>query len=235
MSRPRSEPAASVRHRRPSARRRPGPRTDVDVRELLLDAAEVLCAVEGPGGPSARTIAALAGVNAAVVGYHFGSRDGLIQAALERRGIRVLHRSRELLLELLSRRKPPATREVVAAVARPYLEILADDPAGGLRWIKLVAALALQRDRRWDRLARAVGEPSLWDLFPKVLRRARPGLSARNLERRGALAMYSLLTSLSNIDAPAFGSPLGERGLDRRFAETLIDFTASGLAGDAGA
>ncbi|MFN8546226.1 MAG: TetR/AcrR family transcriptional regulator [Candidatus Binatia bacterium] len=220
------------RERASRSSRRRGPRTDVDVREALLDAAEDLCAAEGPAGPSARTIAARVGVNAAVVGYHFGSREGLIQAALERRGIPLLHRSRALLLALRSRRQRPTTRDVVEAVARPYLETLAGDPASGLRWIKLVAALALNRDRRWDHLARAVGTPSLWELFPQVLRRALPDVTPADLERRGALAMYSLLTSLSNVDAPAFGSPLGATGLDRAFAESLIDFTAAGLAGD---
>lgn len=53
-------------------------------REKLLDAAGEMLATEGLTGLSARTVAARAGVNQALVFYHFGSVAELVEAALRR-------------------------------------------------------------------------------------------------------------------------------------------------------
>ncbi len=53
-------------------------------REKLLDAAGDMLATEGLTGLSARTVAARAGVNQALVFYHFGSVAELVEAALRR-------------------------------------------------------------------------------------------------------------------------------------------------------
>lgn len=52
-----------------------------DTRRRLLDAAITVLRDKGIAGASARVIAATAGVNQALVFYHFGSVDGLIDAA----------------------------------------------------------------------------------------------------------------------------------------------------------
>jgi AcrR family transcriptional regulator len=56
----------------------------VTTRNELLDAAGQILATEGLTGVSARTVAARAGVNQALVFYHFGSVAGLVEAALRR-------------------------------------------------------------------------------------------------------------------------------------------------------
>jgi AcrR family transcriptional regulator len=53
-------------------------------RDKLLDAAATGLAEDGLGGVSARTVAARAGVNQALVFYHFGSVSGLLDAAVRR-------------------------------------------------------------------------------------------------------------------------------------------------------
>ena len=53
-------------------------------RDRLLDAAGEMLATEGLTGLSARTVAARAGVNQALVFYHFGSVAELVEAALRR-------------------------------------------------------------------------------------------------------------------------------------------------------
>jgi AcrR family transcriptional regulator len=52
-----------------------------DTRQLLVDGAIAAIRDKGIAGASARSIAAAAGVNQALVFYHFGSVDALIQAA----------------------------------------------------------------------------------------------------------------------------------------------------------
>jgi AcrR family transcriptional regulator len=56
----------------------------VTTREKLLVAAGEMLATEGLSGLSARTVAARAGVNQALVFYHFGSVAELVEAALRR-------------------------------------------------------------------------------------------------------------------------------------------------------
>jgi AcrR family transcriptional regulator len=56
----------------------------VTTREKLLDAAAAGLAEDGLGGVSARAVAARAGVNQALVFYHFGSVSGLLDAAVRR-------------------------------------------------------------------------------------------------------------------------------------------------------
>ncbi len=55
-----------------------------DTRRRLLDAADVVLRERGYDGTSARVIAAEAGVNSALVFYHFGGVDPLLLAALDR-------------------------------------------------------------------------------------------------------------------------------------------------------
>jgi AcrR family transcriptional regulator len=51
----------------------------------ILDAAERMIADHGIDGTSMRALTAIADVNLAAVNYHFGSKDGLVVAVLERR------------------------------------------------------------------------------------------------------------------------------------------------------
>lgn len=54
-------------------------------RERILDTAEQLFLEKGFRGASLRTLTSTAGVNLAAVGYHFGGKDELLRAVLERR------------------------------------------------------------------------------------------------------------------------------------------------------
>jgi len=54
-------------------------------KERILDATERLFARQGVGATSLRAITAEAGVNTAAIHYHFGSKQGLLEAVLARR------------------------------------------------------------------------------------------------------------------------------------------------------
>lgn len=98
-------------------------------RERLLDAAERLFADRGLDAVSVRDVTDAAGANSAAVHYHFGSKQGLATAVLERRMEQLIHRRDELLTELEAQRRPNL-RDVVRATVLPTAEMAADGPGG---------------------------------------------------------------------------------------------------------
>ena len=56
-----------------------------DTKDQILDAAEHLFAEQGFAATSLRQLTARASVNLAAVNYHFGSKDELAKAVLQRR------------------------------------------------------------------------------------------------------------------------------------------------------
>ena len=56
-----------------------------DTKERILDAAEHLFAERGVDGASLRAVTREAHVNLAAVHYHFGSKEGLLEAVVARR------------------------------------------------------------------------------------------------------------------------------------------------------
>lgn len=65
-------------------RRRPGGRSGADTRDRLIDGAIDTLRSRGIAGTSARTIAAAAGVNQALIFHHFGGMDALLAEACRR-------------------------------------------------------------------------------------------------------------------------------------------------------
>ncbi len=65
-------------------------------RLALLDAAEELLITKGVAGITTRKVADRAGVNQALVHYHFGTIEELLLATLERVGMHVKERSQEI-------------------------------------------------------------------------------------------------------------------------------------------
>ena len=59
--------------------------SEQSARDKILDAAEMLFAEDGLHGVSMRQIAVAAKVPIGLIGYHFGSKDGLYRAVFERR------------------------------------------------------------------------------------------------------------------------------------------------------
>jgi len=101
-----------------------------DTSERLLDAAESLFAVGGSDGISVRAVTAEAEANLAAVGYHFGSKDALIQAAITRR-FNWLNRTRmKRLDELEAKSAPelPPLESVIDVFLRPVLNAYPDQP-----------------------------------------------------------------------------------------------------------
>jgi AcrR family transcriptional regulator len=163
-----------MRKKNPGRRPRPG-------NERILDAAEQLFAQRGFYGVSLRDITQAAGVDVALVAYHFGGKRELFTAVFERRA-EVLNRERLELLEEVRRAALPGTpaiEAIVNAFSQPLLERSARGGPGWKSYFALVANVnnspefgPLMMTRHFDPLV---------DRFIAVLREALPECPPREI------------------------------------------------------
>lgn len=112
----------------------------VATRAKLVAIAERLFAERGIEGVSLNDINKAAGQrNKNATHYHFGSKDGLLQAILDKHEPGIAAR-RNALLDELEQRGKPSVRDVVRALMHPVAEKIFD-PDGGKEFIRLDAQL----------------------------------------------------------------------------------------------
>jgi AcrR family transcriptional regulator len=206
--------------------RRVGDEANTAVR--LVTAAERLFADGGEEGTSLRAVARAAHANAAAVHYHFGGRDELLRAVLDRH-LGPLNTQRLRLLDKASERHGEAVPVDVAldAVVRPDLRLLAK-----LRGQKAEVARLLGRAHAMPGVAVA----GLLDghfralaarLVP-ILRRALPELGEAELVVRLRLVMGTVAAVLAAVPSPDETGPLGTDDVDLQ-VRRLVAFCAAGM------
>jgi AcrR family transcriptional regulator len=110
-------------------------------KDKLMDAAEKLFARRGFYGSSLRDITTAAGVDLALVNYHFGSKKQLLIAVIERRGAVLNEERLRRLADARVSAAPgaPSTEAVVGAFLDPILERLAHAGPGWHNYFALIA------------------------------------------------------------------------------------------------
>src|SRR5436190_3123295 len=93
-------------------------------RRRLIGASERLFAEHGIDAVSIRAINHAAGLGSASVHYHFGSKDALVEAVLFEHGLGVRERILDRTRTLAAAPEPPTARQLVEAIARPYLDLV---------------------------------------------------------------------------------------------------------------
>jgi AcrR family transcriptional regulator len=148
-------------------------------KERLLDAAEQLFAKRGYHGVSVRNITEAAGVDVALVTYHFGGKRALLTSVFERRA-EVLNRERLDRLEALARSADGrlALETIVNAFMEPLFERSAHGGRGWKAYFALVAQvnnspeLAVLMTRHFDPVVHK---------FIELLQHALPAADPRDL------------------------------------------------------
>lgn len=107
-----------------------------DTATALLDVAERLMASDGVDAVSLRAITAAAEANVASIHYHFGSREGLMEALVARR-MDMLGEQRAALLAASG--EPPSVEVVARALVLPLVEFVRAD--GGHDYLRVLAQL----------------------------------------------------------------------------------------------
>ncbi len=197
-------------------------------RVLILDAAETLFSEHGLDGVSMRDIAVSAEVTLALVNYHFGSKDKLYRGVFERRIVPVSSLRREALAVVLDQKAPPI-REVLDALARPWVEMRRQP--GGLAYSRLIA--------------REVGDPAegrrgiVSDLldpialeFMAAMQKALPRMSARKVAWAYHFFIGALLLILSNPDrVKRLSGKVCDIGDEQAVIDEIVDFFSSAFLG----
>lgn len=123
----------------------------LDTRNLILDTAEAIFAEQGIAAASMRSVTTRAQINMAAVNYHFGTKEALVEAILER-GSRELNESR---LNLLTASSPAMDsearlRHIVEAFLKPQFDASASKSSPRRRFLKFRARL-LTESEPWMR------------------------------------------------------------------------------------
>ena len=205
----------------------------IETKERILDAAERLFADFGYKATSLRDITGEAGVNLASVNYHFGSKDALLTALLERRFEPVNRRRLELLDRLeASADSGVAVQEVVRAFLSPPFELHWGEAEERRTFLRLVGRIHSETND-----VRAVFvtllEP-IMSRFATAFQKALPHLGADEVAWRTHFVVGSMAHTMIWCDS------MVSHGSDTcgpdpsELLESLIQFGAAGLATPSG-
>ena len=201
----------------------PAPRATAD---RLLDVAERLFAQQGIAETSLRQLTAKADANVAAVSYHFGSRDGLIEAVFRRR-IEPMNAERlERLDALEGRTAKPSLRAVLEAFLLPALHL---GKTEGRAFFVLMARAHVTTDPHLRKMVVAqFGQVA--KRFTPAFQGALPGASREELMWRlffviGALCQLILNTPMLTTISRGACNVDDEDAAVRR----LLDFAEAGL------
>jgi AcrR family transcriptional regulator len=135
-----------VTKRKPSANPvgRPTGRDPEQTRVAILDAAEALFSERGYEGSSIRDIATGCNVQAAVIGYHFGSKVELFNAVVGRRALIINDARRQALEAQLATEKsaPLPVDKLIYMYVAPLLEATSHGEPGWRNFASLMGRLA---------------------------------------------------------------------------------------------
>jgi len=203
-----------------------------DTKQRILDAAEEQFGRDGFAASSLRKITRQACANLAAVNYHFGSKEGLLDAVIARR-IEPVNRLRQEQLDKAlnaaareSRRPEP--REIWRAMVEPTLR-LRQPGSGAEHFIALVGRILAEPRGPGQEIFLRHLRPLLMRFF-EALHQALPDLSRSLLFWRVHFAIGSL-SHLMRCNEQGVKLPPGvDASADvEELIEMVLDFTTAGL------
>jgi len=203
-----------------------------DTKTRILDGAEQMFAREGFHNTSLRALTDLAEANLASVNYHFGSKEALLQAVIERR-LLPLNRIRQekiekILIAAQENSALPEAEALLRAFIEPTMEFRNSSP-GSRDFISLVGRSLSEPDETVRNCFMDLSQPILQVLF-EALHQALPQLSPAILMTRlqfimGTMSHVMCMSSPSVFNNPELPQPLDDTAL----VEQLIKYVLAGL------
>jgi AcrR family transcriptional regulator len=211
------------------SQRRPDP--GAQTRKRILDTAERLFGERGVAAVSLRDINRAAKISQGVLHYHFGGRDALLEAILQR-GLPALNAGRRQMVEQLrASGKTPDVRDVVALLGLPLARLLTSKRPADRRFLRCLARLNQEHNEVWARVSaqHIDGVPVF-----EMLRDCMPAATRPMLEWHLGMIMNALHATLSDIGRPghAWQAALNEEPLAAEAqVQALIEFICVGISG----
>lgn len=196
-------------------------------KERVLDAAQELFGRRGLEGTSLRAVTATAGANLAAVNYHFGSKEELFRAVIQRAMGPVTDEHRRRMEEL---GEDPSMEELLDAFVTPFMLLVSVQDDRSLA--RLVGRILTDPDPELRR--RTLEQTTETDtMYLEALGRVLPRLSEGELHFRFYNILATVVFQLIGIaatepaaESPLFAAPKGDNEFLR--ARTLT-FLAAGL------
>ena len=205
----------------PSSRR--GRRPEGDARRALIQAAQAILAARPAGKLTVREVASRAGCDVALVNYYFGSKDGLLSAALED----ALAELREVL-DTYAGGEGTFEEKVRRMVREPILAM------GERRHLPrmIIGQILLERGPQTDRWIAALGMSQLQAVGEIVESGIRSG-AFRQVDARALVYSFSAIPAFFFLMAPVIERILGEEAVSQEavesFADAVTDLVLHGL------
>lgn len=202
----------------------------LDTRARILDAAEGLIADSGFRGLSLREVTKRAGANLAAVNYHFGSRDGLIHAVLDRVITPINAQRLHYLDEAEARNDGPVPlEEIVEAMVRPLTDRMSESPHETPAYLRLAGRCFAESTEHPDEaLADLFGE--VIERFMAAISKSLPHLDAATLFGRLHLAAGTMIVALTQAEkAPVFSRGQVPAASPDQTLRRLVEFISGGL------
>jgi AcrR family transcriptional regulator len=203
-----------------------------DTREKILDAAARLFSAADSRGASLRAIAREADVNPALVHYHFGTRESLLEAVILRALEPIQHRRQALIRSLGARAESLGAHDLAGLFVAPLLaDPSAPTPEETTDLRLLTRVFSEERSLAQDLTLKHFGD--VMTELDGLLAAALPELPAATRRRRIRFCVQSALETLSGHESRAASA--SDRAPDARatIVTDLIDFLAGGLTAPA--
>jgi len=206
--------------------------SQVDTKTRILDCAEQMFAREGFHNTSLRNLTSHAEVNLASVNYHFGSKEELLQAVIERRML-PLNKIRQTKIEEImdrarARQSLPATTDILQAFIVPTIEFQNSSP-GARDFITLIGRSLSEPDETVRHCFLSLALPIFKILFAS-LQEALPHIPPSILLTRlqfimGTMSHVMCMSNHNAFQRPEFPAPLSQEAL----IDQLLKFIGAGL------
>lgn len=204
-----------------------------DTKERILDVSERLFADSGFAKTSLRDITSEAGVNLAAVNYHFGSKEALLEAILERR-FRPINDKRIVMLDELeaaASSKGPDLEDILTALLEPPFHAWAEAEDRGQKLLKLVGQIHGETNE--EIRAAFVGQfDQIFERFNAALGKALPTLEPAEVTRRMHLVVGAMAHTMIWGEEIMPRAPHGPHDANQ-LLDSLIQFAAAGMAAPA--
>lgn len=201
--------------------------TTIDTKEQIISVAERLFAERGFAGTTLRNVIGEADVNLAAVHYHFGSKEELFRAVVERFARPIVEQELALLKQLQAGGRVPTVEAILTAVLKPCLEFLAQD-----KELLLVHAQFMGRCWTEPEPLKSIVEGEFaasMEAFLDVLQRALPDRSRSQLSWKFDLVIAALIRVQSEAGQPLALIQSTDPEAIQSAIEQLVKFLSPGM------